>query len=214
MRIAKKNKKAAQKIREIDSNLTTFAIERFHSITTIRLNGRETYENYLYSKLINDSTLSSNESVYLKSTLFSFINLSTSVSLMAVLYVGGNMIREGVLTSGELTKFALQSAFVGLGFSGLSTFYDDMVKGLDATDRIFNALESHNLNEYINNTTNNTNNNMKIPDINLVSDTNNNNTNNNDILTIDIINQINDGTIEFQHVSFTYAGRNLMIFRY
>jgi hypothetical protein len=28
-----------------------------------------------------------------------------------------------------------QSAFVGLGFSGLSTFYSDMVKAVDAADR-------------------------------------------------------------------------------
>jgi hypothetical protein len=79
---------------------------------------------------------------------------------MAVLYVGGGMIASGSMTAGGLTRFAMQvtnsilqsilycqvkinvifssmsqSAFVGIGFSGLSTFYSDMVKSLDAAAR-------------------------------------------------------------------------------
>ena len=46
----------------------------------------------------------------------SFIGLSTNISLMAVLYVGGKLITTGEMTAGSLTRFAMQSAFVGLGF--------------------------------------------------------------------------------------------------
>lgn len=35
-----------------------------------------------------------------------------------------------------------QSAFVGLGFSGLSTFYSDYVKAVDAATRVFKVIDS------------------------------------------------------------------------
>jgi ABC-type bacteriocin/lantibiotic exporter with double-glycine peptidase domain len=64
-----------------------------------------------------------------------FINLSTNFSLILILIAGGRLISKGQLTPGTLTRFAIQSAFVGLGFSGLSSFYSDMTKSLDAASR-------------------------------------------------------------------------------
>ena len=52
----------------------------------------------------------------------SFIGLSTNISLMAVLYVGGKLITTGEMTAGSLTRFAMQSAFVGLGFRYVDPF--------------------------------------------------------------------------------------------
>jgi hypothetical protein len=71
----------------------------------------------------------------------SFFNLSTNLSLAAVLRIGGRMIASGELTIGSLTSFALQSAFVGLGFSGLAGFYADTMKALDAAGRVFAVMD-------------------------------------------------------------------------
>ena len=38
----------------------------------------------------------------------SFLGLSTNISLMAVLNVGGGLIATGELTAGSLTQFAIQ----------------------------------------------------------------------------------------------------------
>jgi ABC-type branched-subunit amino acid transport system ATPase component len=77
----------------------------------------------------------------------SFINMSTNLSLAAVLFVGGGLIAKNKMTPGGLTKFAMQSVFVGLGFSGLSTFYSDMTKSLDAAKRVFDTLDENNKNQ-------------------------------------------------------------------
>lgn len=64
-----------------------------------------------------------------------FTNIATNVSLASVLLVGGRLIRCGSLTAGALSGFALQSVFVGLGFSGLASVYSDYVKTVDAASR-------------------------------------------------------------------------------
>ena len=69
----------------------------------------------------------------------SFINIATNVSLLAVLSVGGILISRKQMSPGSLTRFAMQSAFVALGFSGLSTVYTDFRKSLDAAQRYTNS---------------------------------------------------------------------------
>ena len=69
--------------------------------------------------------------------------MMTNVSLMAVLFYGGKLLGKGKMTAGGLTRFAIQSAFVGLGFSGLSTFYGDMTRSLDAAARVFAMIDEN-----------------------------------------------------------------------
>jgi ABC-type multidrug transport system fused ATPase/permease subunit len=135
MSLSKTSKVLTQKLRNMESNILSFALERFSSITTIRLYGREHFENNSFSHQLDDYTNTSIHNSYVKSSLMSFINLSTNLSLCIVLYVGGILIKQGKMTPGELTKFALQSAFVGLGFSGLSVLHGDLVTGLSAAER-------------------------------------------------------------------------------
>ena len=71
-----------------------------------------------------------------------FLNAATNASLLGVLFVGGKLISQGKMTAGDLTKFALRSAFCGLGFSGLSRFYSDIKSGLDAASRIFDEIDA------------------------------------------------------------------------
>jgi ABC-type bacteriocin/lantibiotic exporter with double-glycine peptidase domain len=64
-----------------------------------------------------------------------FTNLATNISLASMLFFGGRLIRSNKLTAGALSGFAMQSLFVGLGFSGLATVYADYVKSVDAAAR-------------------------------------------------------------------------------
>jgi ABC-type multidrug transport system fused ATPase/permease subunit len=70
------------------------------------------------------------------------VSLAGNTSLIAVLFVGGGMLNRGEITAGGLTSFAIQSAFVGLGFAGLATFYNDMSKGLMAAANVFRMLDT------------------------------------------------------------------------
>ena len=57
------------------------------------------------------------------------------------------MLATGALTPGGLTTFAIRAGFVGLGFSGLSTFYSDMTKSLDAGWNLYAIVDDISFNE-------------------------------------------------------------------
>ena len=135
MTMSKFSRKLGNQFRELQSKLMSFVVERFSSITTVRLNGREKTEKESYGIITDNCFALSRKSHFGQGAFMSFIGLSTNISLMAVLNVGGGLIATGELSAGSLTQFAMQSAFVCLGFSGLSTFYSDMVKTVDAAKR-------------------------------------------------------------------------------
>lgn len=133
-----------ENLRILRSDVLNYTIERFSCMNTVKLNGREDTEINTYDNYLNQCLKLSNNAHMMQGTFMSFINLSTNVSLLAVLYTGGYIINQGELTAGGLTQFALQSGSVALGFSGLSTFYSDMIRSLDAAGRVFAIIDENN----------------------------------------------------------------------
>jgi ABC-type multidrug transport system fused ATPase/permease subunit len=67
--------------------------------------------------------------------------LSGNIVILALLYYGGSMVAEGVMSVGDLTSFFLYTAYVGGSFIGLSSFYSELMKGVGASSRIFDLLK-------------------------------------------------------------------------
>lgn len=143
MILSKHSRKLAEKLRNLQSTITTYSLERFSSFSTVKLSGRQEYEKDKYADFMKECLTISENKNYWQGGFMSFINIATNTSLFLVLHVGGHMINSGVLTAGALTKFAIQSAFVGLGFSGLATFSSDMTKALSAAQRVFDAIDAN-----------------------------------------------------------------------
>lgn len=141
MIMSKFSRKVQNQLRDFQSETMSFVLERFAGITTVKLNSREKTEKDAYAIRTDNGFGLSRKSHFGQGAFISFIGLSTNVSLMAVLYVGGGLIATGEMTPGSLTQFAMQSAFVCLGFSGLTTFYSDMVKAVDAAKRVFDVID-------------------------------------------------------------------------
>jgi putative ABC transport system ATP-binding protein len=136
------NKILNQRKRDSEGGLVNFIIERMKSISTVRLNNQEIFELQNFSVLahtIDDISQSSNIA---KGGYLGFINLASNSSLMIVLYVGGGMLQSGEMTAGNLIQFALQSVYVVLGFSGLSTVFGDVKRGLESAECVLKAIAS------------------------------------------------------------------------
>lgn len=52
------------------------------------------------------------------------------------------MVSSGAITVGELTSFFIYTAYVGSSLTGLSAWYSEMNKGVGASLRLFNLLDS------------------------------------------------------------------------
>ncbi len=143
MTVRKYSKKLKDKLRILEGQVLSFALERYNRISTVRLNGQEENEKDKYSAFIDDSYDLASKSYFAQGSFTSFVGMMTNVSLMAVLFCGGRLLGKGKITAGGLTRFAIQSAFVGLGFSGLSTIYGDMTTSLDAAARVFAMIDDN-----------------------------------------------------------------------
>ena len=57
--------------------------------------------------------------------------------ILAVLYIGGGMVKSGGISVGELTSFLMYTAYAGSSLFGLSAFYSELMKGVGAASRLF-----------------------------------------------------------------------------
>lgn len=134
------NKKLQDLLKSGEGKVVNFAIERINSVSTIRLNSKELSEQQKYNKLTTFIDSTSNSANFVKGVFLGFVNLATNLSLVVILDVGGCMLQRGEITSGQLTQFAMQSVFVMLGFSGLSSFAGNMRRGLQSATSVFKAI--------------------------------------------------------------------------
>ena len=142
MLLGKYAKKIRAQLRELEDKVASFALERLQRISTVRLNAQEETEKAHYEQYIDQCYDLSSRHYFAQGSYMSFTNLMTNVSLMGVLWYGGRLMSKGKMTAGALSRFTIQTAFVGLGWYGLASFYSDMVKALEAAKRVFDKIDS------------------------------------------------------------------------
>ncbi len=59
------------------------------------------------------------------------------MTILAILYVGGSMVKSGAISVGDLTSFLMYTAYAGSSLFGLSGFYSELMKGVGAASRLF-----------------------------------------------------------------------------
>lgn len=63
--------------------------------------------------------------------------LMGNMTILALLYVGGGMVKSGSISLGDLTSFLMYTAYAGSSMFGLSSFYSELMKGVGAASRLF-----------------------------------------------------------------------------
>ena len=141
MTLSRYSRRMKEQLRLVQAAALDFAIERFQAISVVRLNGQEAHEQQRYQEFAAVGLGYSRSACFAQGMLMSFLNAAVNVSLVGVLFVGGRLIARGKMTAGDLAQFAMRSSFVGLGFSGLSTFYSDCTRAADAAERVFRLVD-------------------------------------------------------------------------
>ena len=59
------------------------------------------------------------------------------MTILALLYIGGSMVKSGAISIGDLTSFLMYTAYAGSSLFGLSGFYSELMKGVGAASRLF-----------------------------------------------------------------------------
>ena len=120
---------------------TDMAEERLSNIRTVRAFAMEEREIRGYGEKMNTVLDKAYREALINAKFYGMTGVSGNMIVLTVLYYGGNLVTTEVLTVGNLASFVLYSAYVGIGLSGVSTFYAEMMKGLGASSRIWDLID-------------------------------------------------------------------------
>jgi len=108
MLLSKYTSTLAKKARSLQSETTSFCLERLSNLSTVKLNSREEHEKSLYKRYMDLNSALSEQRCHARGAFMAFISIATNTSLVAVMGYGGKLVADGSITPGVLTKFAIQ----------------------------------------------------------------------------------------------------------
>ena len=127
----------SRKIQKNLGTLTKIAEERLGNVRTSQAFAGEVLEVGRYNKQVRKIFFLGRREAWISATFFSASGLMGNMTIIALLYVGGGMVKSGAISIGELTSFLMYSAYAGSSLFGLSSFYSELMKGVGAASRLF-----------------------------------------------------------------------------
>jgi putative ABC transport system ATP-binding protein len=126
--------------RQIQKNLGSMvkiAEERLGNVKTSQAFAGEIQEINRYSKQVRKIFALGKKESLISGTFFASTSWAGNMTILAMLIVGGNLVRDGIMSIGDLTSFMMYTAFAGSSLFGLSGFYSELMKGVGAASRLF-----------------------------------------------------------------------------
>lgn len=127
----------SRKMQKNLGSLTKVAEERLGNVKTSQSFAGELQEVHRYNKRIRSLFNIGKKEALISASFFSSTGLVGNLTILALLYAGGNMVKAGTITIGDLTSFLMYTAYAGSSMFGLSSFYSELMKGAGAASRLF-----------------------------------------------------------------------------
>ncbi len=120
---------------------TEVAEETISGIRTVRAFAREGAEEERYGLAVEESFQLARSRAKIISVFRWLIGFGGYAAIGVVLWYGGTLLVDGLLTVGELTSFLLYTLTVAMSIGALSALYEDFMKALGASERVFQLLD-------------------------------------------------------------------------
>ncbi|KAF2084843.1 hypothetical protein K490DRAFT_75510 [Saccharata proteae CBS 121410] len=127
----------SRKIQKNLGTLTKIAEERLGNVRTSQAFAGEIQEVSRYNRQVRRIFDLGKREALVAATFFGSTGLMGNLTILAVLYVGGGMVKSGAISIGELSSFLMYTAYAGSSMFGLSGFYSELMKGVGAASRLF-----------------------------------------------------------------------------
>ncbi|KAH7467093.1 ATP-binding cassette sub-family B member 10, mitochondrial [Phytophthora ramorum] len=121
-------KKLTAKVQTQLSEATEVAEEKLSNIRVVRWFAKEPHEVETHRTKVDEVLALARKRSLASATFFGGVDFGVKMSMLGVLGYGGQMVVDGVLTSGDLTSFLLYTLYVGFSFAGISSFYAELMK--------------------------------------------------------------------------------------
>lgn len=132
--------------RQIQKNLgtlTKIAEERLGNIKTSQAFAGEIQEIGRYNKQVRRIFALGRRESIIAATFYGSTGWAGNMTILALLIVGGNLVRTGAMSLGDLTSFMMYTVFAGSSLFGVSGFYSELMKGVGAASRLFELQDRH-----------------------------------------------------------------------
>ena len=127
----------SRKIQRNLGSLTKIAEERLGNVRTSQAFAGETQEVGRYNHQVKKIFALGKREALISATFFSTSGFLGNMTILALLYSGGAMVKSGVISIGDLTSFLMYTAYAGSSLFGVSSFYSELMKGVGAASRLF-----------------------------------------------------------------------------
>ncbi|CAL3970762.1 unnamed protein product [Diplocarpon coronariae] len=127
----------SRKIQRNLGTLTKIAEERLGNVRTSQAFAGEIQEVGRYNHQIKKIFALGKREAIISATFFSSSGFLGNMTILALLYSGGSMVKSGAISIGDLTSFLMYTAYAGSSLFGVSSFYSELMKGVGAASRLF-----------------------------------------------------------------------------
>eukprot|EP00741_Cyanophora_paradoxa_P019420 tig00021127_g18747.t1 len=134
-------KAVGRQVQEALALATVAAEEAISNIRTVRSFSREARELERYSARVDEAYRMAMRTAVGYAAFDCFVSAVSTVAVVLVLFYGGRLALDGLLSPGRLLSFVLYMIFVGTALGGISRIYADFAKAAGAGARVFELLE-------------------------------------------------------------------------
>ncbi|MFL5581411.1 MAG: ABC transporter ATP-binding protein [Gemmatimonadaceae bacterium] len=135
-------RRASTGVQDRVAEATALAEEDFSQIRTVQGFVREAEESRRYGRLLDVVVAAAVRRALIRATFFGVVGFVAFAGVVAVLWQGGLLVLEGVLTAGALVSFLLYAMYVAGAVGSMASLFGSYQEAVGAAQRVFELLET------------------------------------------------------------------------
>jgi ATP-binding cassette subfamily B protein len=135
-------RKVSKQVQDALAQASEVAEETLSGVRTVRAFAREKAEVRRYGSAVEESFQLARYRAQLGAIFTGVVSFAGYGAIAAVLWYGGLLYSEGVLSFGELTSFLLYTFTVAFSIGALSGLWSDFAKAAGASERVFELIDA------------------------------------------------------------------------
>ena len=135
-------RRLSRKVQDAIADSTSVAEESIGGIRTVRSFGREPREQIRYGQSVEESFRLARIRAILGGLFSGGVSFLAYATVAVILWYGGLLVMDGIMTGGELTAYVLYVLFVAFSLGVLSGLWTDFAKAVGAAERVFGLIDA------------------------------------------------------------------------
>ena len=131
----------SREVQDALASSSDVAEESIAGMRTVRAFGAEAQEVARYGRAVDHSFALAKRRIQLGGIFMTFASFLGFAAAALVLWYGGHLVLDGVMTVGELTAFLVYTILVAVSLGAITDLWTDFSKAVGAAERIFELLD-------------------------------------------------------------------------